>query len=186
MCGRRNAPSPPSPPVFRPRCTLATRGGEEGERAKELVGAPRGRDGCGSHGLSWQPKAGLWAKHPPPPAVHHTWLSAPRVDGGVGGTCPTLAPSLLLFWLPRFSPDCLPSLCPFLPSALWPLCLPRSLGHLFGLLSLTEEPKGVSELVASQGLWNRGTDGVTRLLTARVLPSNVPLPDFSGTPWNLS
>lgn len=30
-----------------PRCTLAARGGEEGESGEELVGAPRGRDECG-------------------------------------------------------------------------------------------------------------------------------------------
>lgn len=61
--------------------------GEEGEYSKELVGAPRGRDGRGSHGPPWQPNAGLWTKRTStasgPP---HLALPHPRADGGVGGT----------------------------------------------------------------------------------------------------
>lgn len=95
---------------------------EEGRCSKELVRAPRGRDGGGSQGPPWQPNAGLWTKRPStacgPP---HLALPHPRADGGVGGAHsgsfgrqalgtrpqprgPFGAPSLLLSWLPRFPP----------------------------------------------------------------------------------
>lgn len=61
--------------------------GEEGEYSKELVGAPRGRDGRESHGPPRQPNAGLWTKRPSTPSdPPHLALLHPRVDGSVGGT----------------------------------------------------------------------------------------------------
>ena len=64
-CAGGTTPPPhPCPPAgFRPpRCTLAAKGREEGECGKELVGAPRGRDGCGSPLAAETGGGGLWIK----------------------------------------------------------------------------------------------------------------------------
>lgn len=137
-------------------------GGEEGERGKELVGAPQERDRCGSP-PPWQPNAGwgLGIKHRSTaggpqhlafctPERIEVWgaLAAEASDTGEPvGTCSIVAPSSLLSWIPRFSlgisscslrlsPLTL-QLCHLFAWPPWPLSLPHflmSLRHPFGSL----------------------------------------------------
>lgn len=123
--GGTTPPPDPRPQGSVPlRCTLAARGGEEGECGKELVGAPRGRDGCGSPlGTECGGGGGLWIKRPSIACgPQHLVLCTPErieVWGALAaetsdtrhpararqpmGTCPIVAPSFLLSWLLRFS-----------------------------------------------------------------------------------
>lgn len=211
-----------------PRCTLAARGGEEGKCGKELLGAPGGRDGCGSP-LGTECGSvggGLLIKRPSTACLpQHLALCTPErieVWGALAaeasgtrhpararqpaGTCPIVAPSVLLSWLFRFSLGLSCSLplfpftlqrCHLFAWPLWPLSLPHfrmSLRHLFGSL-FWEVPKtlevgrnlgGLGAGSGPQGIsWALGqrTTGMTWLPTARGMPITgcVTLPDFLRT-----
>lgn len=186
MCRRHNAPSSTSPAGFRlPKCTLTARGGEESECGKELVGAPRGRDGCGSSLATKCGGGGLWIKRPSTACgPQHLALCTPErieVWGALAaedtrhpartrqpvGHLPHLAPSLLQSWLPRFSLglSCsLPlssltlQLCHLFAWPLWPLSLPHfrmSLKHFFGSLFWR-----FPELWVSAGSGSQGSHGL--------------------------